>query len=130
MGRGRIARVVVLAAALGWLTTGTATAAPLPPPANAAFVQAGVQVYPLDAVGHGCRVLGVCDGAAAALADTGIPRYLSTRAGEAVVVECRSDDVARVRGFFDAGQDTVAGWANASRLQMRGAPVGACGLLG
>ena len=104
---------------------GTASAAPA---GNAAFVRAGVQVYPDDAVGVGCRTLGLCDGVAAQLSQSATPRYLSLRAGEAVLVTCRSADLARVTGFFGTGEDLVTGWSNAGGLQIRGGdPVPACG---
>jgi hypothetical protein len=127
MGGGRVARVVVLAALLGLVGTGTAAAAPA---ANAAFARAGVQVYPVGAVGAGCRTFGFCDGVAADLADTATPQYLSSRPGEAVLVMCRSADLAQVLGFFGRGDDVVSGWTNASALRMRtDDPLPACGAL-
>lgn len=129
MGVGRAAGVVTLALAAGLLGTGSASAAP-PPAGNAAFVSAGVEVFPDGAVGAGCRVLGFCDGVADELDDSPSVRYRSTRAGEAALVTCRSASVVRVVGFFDGGDDVTAGWANASRLRMRGDdPVPACGAL-
>jgi hypothetical protein len=130
MLRGRIARVVALALLLGLVGTGTASAAPAPA-GNAAFARAGVQVYPDDAVGVGCRTFGFCDGVAAGLARTATPSYLSTRANEAVLVTCRSADLARVAGFFGRGTDLVTGWANADALRMRDDDaVASCGALG
>ena len=130
MDTGRIARVVVLTLALGLVGTGSASAAPAPA-GNAAFARAGVQVYPEDAVGIGCRTLGFCDGVAGELARTASPRYLSLRAGEAVLVTCRSADLARVVGFFGRGDDVVAGWSNAAGLRMRDdGSVPSCGALG
>lgn len=134
MGKGRVARgaalVVMVAAATGVTGAGTA-AAGTAPAGNAAFASAGVQVYPEDAVGVGCRTLGFCAGVAAQLADSGIPRYLSRRPGEAVLVTCRSDDLARVVGFFGGGDDVVAGWSNAGAVQLRGGqPVPTCGAMG
>lgn len=129
MDWGRVGRVVALATLLGAVTTGTAAAAEAPL-GNAAFVSAGVQVYPLGAVGFRCRGLGLCDGVPAELAASATPRYLSTRAGEAVAVECESAGVAKVVGFFARGQDVVAGWADAGKLRLRTAePVPACGVL-
>jgi hypothetical protein len=129
MNRGRIAWVVALAVALGAGTTGSASAAP-PPAANAAFVRAGVPVYPEGAVGAGCRVLGFCDGVAGGLARAASPQYRSDRAGEAVLITCRSADLARVVGFFGLGDDVVTGWANVASVRMReDDPVPACGAL-
>ena len=129
MSWGRVARVVVLALFMGMVGTGAASAAP-PPAGNAAFSSAGVQVYPLETVGTGCSTFGYCDGVAYELADTATPQYLSTRAGEAVAVTCRSADLAQVRGFFGQGEELVAGWANAGMLRMRNQDaVPACGLL-
>jgi hypothetical protein len=126
---GRIARVVVLAAVMGAVGTGSAEAAPAPA-GNAAFAGAGVQVFPEDAVGTGCGVFGFCDGVTGELARSTQPQYESTREGEAVLVTCRSADLARVVGFFAGGDDVVTGWANASGLQMRSDdPVPACGAL-
>src|SRR5689334_14586686 len=119
MSRGRIAWVVALTMGLGLAGTGTAAAAPTPV-GNADFLRAGVQVYPEDSVGSGCRVLGFCDGVTGELGRTATPRYLSSRPGEAVLVTCRSADLARVVGFFDRGDGVVAGWANMSGLEMRG----------
>jgi hypothetical protein len=128
MNTGRIARVVVLALALGLVGTGSASAAPA---GNAAFARAGVQVYPEGAVGVGCRTFGFCDGVTGELARSATPRYLSTRAGEAVLVTCRSADLARVVGFFGRGDDVVAGWSNAAELRMRDdGPIPSCGALG
>jgi len=104
MGRGRIARVVVLATVLGLAGAGTASAAPA---GNAAFARAGAQVYAEGAVGAGCRTFGFCDGVAGDLARSASPRYLSTRAGEVVLVTCRSADLAKVTGFFAGGDDRV-----------------------
>jgi hypothetical protein len=134
MDRGRrVARVVVLALATGTasglLGTGTAAAAG-PPVANAAFTRAGTPVYETDAVGVGCRTLGFCDGAARALAASATPRYLSRRAGEAVLVTCRSGDLAGVVGFFDDGDDVVRGWVDGNGVALRGEdPVPTCGAL-
>ena len=158
MGGRRVARAVVLAAVLGWgtpvpagpaaacshvllgrldqrvlgwgttVTAGTAAAAE-PPLANASFVSAGVQVYPLDAVGPTCQLFAFCDGAAEALAESAVPRYLSTRAGEAVYVDCQASGVARGVGFCARGQTTTTGWANTTGLQMRGAPARPCDVL-
>jgi hypothetical protein len=128
MSRGRVAGVVALTVALGLAGAGTAEAAPA---GNAAFARAGVQVYPDDAVGADCSVLGFCDGVAGGLARAATPRYLSTRPGEAVLVTCRSADLARVEGFFGRGDDVENGWANAGGLQIRGDdPVPSCGALG
>jgi hypothetical protein len=81
-------------------------------------------------VGGGCRVLGFCDGVADAIARSATPEYASTRAGEAVLVTCRSADLARVVGFFGGGDDVVTGWAKSDKVQMRGDdPVPACGTL-
>jgi hypothetical protein len=135
MNRGRrVARVVVLAlatgAASGLLGTGTAAAAPRPPVANAAFTRAGTPVYETDDVGVGCRTLGFCDGAARALATSATPRYLSTRAGEAVLVTCRSGGLAGVVGFFAGGDDVVRGWVDGNGVALRGDdPVPTCGAL-
>jgi hypothetical protein len=129
MGGGRVAQVVVLAAVMSVLGTGAASAAPAPA-GNAAFARAGVQVYPENAVGAGCRAFGFCDGVTAELADSATPQYLSNRSGEAVLVTCRSADLARVVGFFGRGDDVVTGWANASALRMRtDDPLPACGAL-
>jgi hypothetical protein len=81
MKHGLTARVVVLAFALGLIGTGTAEAAPAPT-GNAVFIRPGAAVYAEDAVGVGCRTFGFCDGAAAELAATATPRYLSTRPDE------------------------------------------------
>jgi hypothetical protein len=121
--------VVALALVAGLLGTGSASAAPAPA-GNAAFVVPGVPVFPAGAVGTGCRVLGFCDGVAGALDRTARAEYASTRAGEAVLVTCRSADLARVVGFFGGGDDVVTGWVNAAGLRMRGDdPVPACGAL-
>ena len=129
MGKGRAAAVVGLALVAGLFGTGSASAA-APPAGNAAFMSAGVKVFPDGAVGAGCRVLGFCDGVADELDHTPGARYRSTRAGEAVLVTCRSASVVRVVGFFDGGDDVVTGWANASRVRLRGDDaVPACGAL-
>ncbi|MDT7582162.1 MAG: hypothetical protein QOK35_3426 [Pseudonocardiales bacterium] len=129
MDKGRAAGVVALAMVAGLLGTGSASAAPTPA-GNAAFASAGVEVFPEGAVGAGCRVLGFCDGVAGALGRSARAEYASSRAGEAVLVTCRSADLARVVGFFGDGDDVVTGWANASGLRMRGDdPVPACGAL-
>jgi hypothetical protein len=126
---GRIARAVLLAVALGAVGTGTAAAAPASA-GNAAFAGAGVQVYPESAVGTGCGVFGFCDGVTGELARSAQPQYRSTRDGEAVLVTCRSADLAQVVGFFGRGEDVVTGWANAAGLRMRSDdPVPACGAL-
>jgi hypothetical protein len=130
MNHGRIARAVVLALALGLAGTGTAEAATAPA-GNAAFPRAGVAVYAEDAVGVGCRTFGFCDGIAAGLTATATPRYLSTRPDEAVLVTCRTADLAKVVGFFGRGEDLITGWANAGALRMRGdGSVPSCGTLG
>jgi len=129
MAAGRAAGVAVLALAAALLGTGTASAAPAPA-GNAAFARAGVQVFPEGAVGAGCRVLGFCDGVAGTLTRSATAEYASTRAGEAVLVTCRSADLARVVGFFGGGDGVVTGWASAGGLRMRGDdPVPACGAL-
>ena len=92
MNHRRTTRTVVLTLALGLVDTGTAHAAPT---ANAAFTHAGAAVYAEDTVGIGCHTFGICNGAAAALAATATPRYLSTRADEPVLVTCRTADLAR-----------------------------------
>jgi len=126
---GRVARVVVLAAVLGLVGTGSASAAPAPV-GNAAFARAGVKVYPEGAVGLGCLALGFCGGVVADLAASASPRYVSTRSGEAVQVKCRSDDLVKVEGYFGRGEDLVTGWANANALRIHdGDPVSACGVL-
>ena len=125
----QVARAVVLAAVLGLAGSGSAAAAPVPV-GNAAFARAGVEVYPEGAVGLGCQTFGLCAGAAADLAGSARPQYLSTRPGEAVEVACRLADLAKVVGFFGGGDDVVAGWATANGLHMRGpGRVPACGLL-
>src|SRR6185295_15141842 len=75
---GRVARVVVLAAVLGLVGTGSASAAPVPL-GNAAFTRAGVKVYAEGAVGLGCQTFGFCNGVAADLAGSASPQYVSTR---------------------------------------------------
>jgi hypothetical protein len=126
---GAVARAVVLAAVLGLVGTGSASAAPAPV-GNAAFARAGVEVYGHSAVGIGCETFGFCDGVAADLAASASPQYVSTRPGEAVRVTCRSADIAAVVGFFGRGDDLTTGWANATALRMRSNdPVPACGLL-
>src|SRR6476661_2443324 len=85
---GRVARVVVLAAVLGLVGTGSASAAPVTL-GNAAFTRAGVKVYAEGAVGLGCQTFGFCNGVAADLAGSARPQYVSTRPGEAVRVTCR-----------------------------------------
>jgi hypothetical protein len=126
---GRVARVVVLAAVLGLVGTGSASASPAPV-GNAAFARAGVKVYPEGAVGLGCLTFGFCDGVVADLTASASPQYVSTRSGEAVQVKCQSDDLVKVAGFFGRGEDLVTGWANANALRMRGGdPVSACGAL-
>jgi hypothetical protein len=130
MNRGRVARVVVLALAFGVVGAGTASAAPAPPVANAAFTRPDVPVFAPGAVGVGCRTLGFCDGVARDLAASATPRYRSTRAGEAVLVTCRSADLAGVVGFFLGGDDVVAGWVNVAAVALRtDDPVPACGAL-
>ena len=127
MIKERAAGVVVLALAAALFGTGSASAAPA---GNAAFASAGVQVFPEGAVGASCRVLGFCDGVAGALDRSARAEYASTRAGEAVLVTCRSADLARVVGFFGGGDDVVTGWVSAGGLRMRGDdPVPACGAL-
>ena len=134
--RGRVARCAALVlttmtttVAIGLAGAGTASAQTAPA-GNAAFVRGGVQVYPENAVGVACWTLGLCDGVADRLADSAVPRYLSRRPGEAVLVTCRSDDVARVVGFFGPGDDLVTGWSNAGGLQLRaGESVPSCGVL-
>jgi hypothetical protein len=129
MGKRRVAGVAALTLVAGLFGTGSAAAAPAPA-GNAAFVSAGVHVFPEGAVGGGCRVLGFCDGVADAIARSATPEYASTRAGEAVLVTCRSADLARVVGFFGGGDDVVTGWAKSDKVQMRGDdPVPACGTL-
>ena len=129
MIKERAAGVVVLALAAALFGTGSASAAPVPV-GNAAFASAGVRVFPEGAVGASCRVLGFCDGVAGGLHRSGRAEYASTRAGEAVLVTCRSADLARVVGFFGGGDDVVTGWASAGGLRMRGDdPVPACGAL-
>src|SRR5690349_23301497 len=126
---GRCARVAVLVAVLGLVGTGSASAAPAPV-GNAAFARAGVEVYARGAVGIGCETFGFCEGAAADLAHSAHPQYVSTRPGEAVRVTCRSADVAAVVGFVGRGDEVVSGWANANALRMRGSdPVPGCGVL-
>lgn len=121
--------MVALALVAGLLGTGSAAAAPATV-GNAAFATAGVRVFPDGAVGAGCRVLGFCDGVADDLDHAAQAQYSSTRAGEAVLVTCRSANVVRVVGFFAGGDDVTSGWANARRLRMRGDdPVPACGAL-
>jgi hypothetical protein len=128
MNHGRAARAIVLTLAVGLVDTGTAHAAPA---GNAAFTRAGAAVYPEDAVGIGCRTFGLCGGAAAELAATATPRYLSTRADEPVLVTCRAADLAKVVGFFGRGEELVTGWANADSLRIRhDDAVPACGPLG
>jgi hypothetical protein len=125
---GRVARVVVLAAVLGLVGTGSASAAPAPL-GNAAFTRAGVKVYAEGAVGLGCQTFGFCNGVAADLAGSASPQYVSTRPGEAVRITCRLADLAKVAGFFGSGEDLVTGWASAGALRMRSKdPVPACGL--
>lgn len=128
MGRRRIARVVALAMMMTVVGAGSAAAAA--PAGNAAFVRAGVQVYPENAVGVGCRALGFCSGVAGELAESATPRYLSLRAGEPVLVTCRSADLAKVVGFFGRGEDLITGWSDTGGLQMRSTGgVPACGPL-
>ena len=129
MSWGRVARVAVLVMFMGLVGTGSASAAPAPA-GNASFATPGVQVYPESSVGFACTTLGYCDGVANELTDSAIPQYLSTRAGEAVAVTCRSAGVAKVVGFFGRGEDVVTGWAHLSGLRMRDdAPVPPCGML-
>ena len=129
MSWGRVARVLVLALFMGMVGTGAASAAP-PPAGNAAFAAPGVQVYPESTVGVGCSTFGYCDGVARQLDDTAVPQYLSARAGEAVLVTCRSADLAQVVGFFGRGDTLLTGWANAGGVRMRAdTPVPACGRL-
>ena len=128
MGKGRAAGVVALTLVAGLLGTGSAAAAAAPA-GNAAFSTAGVQVFPDGAVGAGCRVLGFCDGVADDLARSARAGYTSTRAGEAVLVTCRSGDLAGVVGFFD-GDDVVRGWVDGNGVALRGDdPVPTCGAL-
>lgn len=130
MNRGAAARVVGLTLALMAVGTGAASAA-TPPAANARFLQGGVQVYDAGAVGVGCRAFGFCEGVADALGRSAVPRYLSTRAGEAVLVTCRSADLAGVVGFFAGGDAVTAGWVRGNLVEDvredRGVP--ACGTL-
>jgi hypothetical protein len=129
MTHGLTARVGVLAFALGLIGTGTAEAAPVPT-GNAVFIRPGAAVYAEDAVGVGCRTFGFCDRVAAELAATATPRYLSTRPDEAVLVTCRTADLAGVLGFFGRGEDLITGWADARELRIRGnARVPTCGPL-
>lgn len=124
----RVARVAGLALAMGLVGTGSAAAAA--PAGNAAFTMPGVQVYPESSVGIFCTTFGACDGVAQDLDRRAIPQYLSTRAGEAVLVTCQSAGVARVVGYFGRGEDVVTGWANVNGLRLRGedsAPP--CGML-
>lgn len=119
MGGRRVAGVVGLALVAALFGTGSASAAPAPA-GNAAFASAGVQVFPHDAVGVGCRVLGFCDGIADEVARSRRAEYRSERAGEAVLVTCRLGDLARVVGFFEGGDDVAVGWTMANRVRMRG----------
>jgi hypothetical protein len=129
MGKGRVARVVALTVVLAFSGAGSAAAAGAPA-GNAAFAKAGVPVFPEGAVGVGCRAFGFCDGVAGQLARSVRAEYRSTRANEAVLVECQSADLARVVGFFGGGDEVVTGWANASGLRLRSDdPVPACGAL-
>jgi hypothetical protein len=82
------------------------------------FPQQGSRVYPIDAVGLGCRLAGYCDGAAAALDDHATPQYLSLRAGEGVGASCTAGGLVRVRGFF-GGSELADGWAYSSDLALR-----------
>ena len=110
------ARVVGLTLALMAVGTGAASAE-TPPAANARFLQGGVQVYDRGAVGVGCRTFGFCEGVAEGLDRTGTPRYLSARRGEAVLVTCRSANLAGVVGFFAGGDGVTAGWVRGDTVE-------------
>lgn len=83
---------------------------------NARFDSAGVRVFDDGAVGIGCTTFGFCDGVTfAALNHSSVTRQRSNRAGEPVVVDCRVNDLFRVRTF-----DTT-GWASAHSVSPGGA---------
>lgn len=112
----------LLAVALSALLLGPAPAyaADAAPAPTARFDSPGRPVYPLDALGLGCRLLGRCGGAAAALDERGIPTYLSLRRGEAVTPICRGGDVVRVAGFFDGPDGMVEGWVLTGDVDVTG----------
>jgi len=89
------------------------------PGGAANFAQAGARVYPLDAVGIGCRLFGRCGGAADELDRRGVPEYLSLHAGEGVGAACRAGALVQVRGFFTGGDELSNGWAHAGDVTLR-----------
>lgn len=92
------------------------------PGGEANFPRQGARVYPLGDVGFGCRLLGRCDGVAAALDDHAVPQYLSLRAGEGVGAVCTLPGLVRVRGFFNGPERVVDGWAYPADLSLRRQP--------
>lgn len=114
---GRRALVVAVAASL-MAGVGVGDALADIPGGVANFPQQGARVYPINAVGLGCRLFGSCDGEAAALDDHATPQYLSLRAGEGVGASCTAGGLVQVRGFF-GGSELANGWAYASDLALR-----------
>ena len=113
MSQGRAAGVVVLALAAGAARDGDGDGRP------GSGGERGVRA------GRACRssrrarsgpaagCWGSATGSPATLTRSAQAEYASTRAGEAVLVTCRSADLARVVGFFGGGDGVVTGWASA-----------------
>ena len=116
----RVFGILIAAAFAMLLGPAPAFAAEPGDPAN--FMRQGSRVYEVSDVSLGCRLIGRCDGAAAALDAQAVPQYLSLRPGEGVGALCSVPGLVRVRGYFDGPEREVEGWAYPSDLALRRQP--------